>query len=386
MVSSINKPTDINALINSLTIDDTNEKQVVNAIINVMGASGSGKSQFACHVGEYLAKNLTPINTNGKMVVLDSENKSIYAYKSSNYKNNPNSYDFDPMPLPAHYNPMVLTAAIKMAVEKGYSTIVIDTFSKYWNGAGGFLEIVNKHVNKQGKPDSIGGWQKVTPILNELMNTITWASERSHVIVTARADSSIEQVTYTNYKGEQKTKWVEVPMKAQTRKNFKYEFNLVFKLDYEHLVTVDKCRPPFTPIDNLTFEKEGNDTARSYLDRISGIIASGLNGEDLTDLRSVDEIKKTLVDMCKTKQIDMNIIAYEVQKRGFNKLNDMPKDDVISVMNWFSENISYGAKSHPDLQTPEITKPEPEVIETATEIDPEETHNDNPEDDHEIEF
>lgn len=332
----------VKSVLNGLQINTSSKKRVVYATMNIMGASGSGKSRLSYALGEYLAKELTPMQTNGKCLVIDSEKGSSYSYKQDE-ELRPDTYDFDVLEVPAPFHPAVLIQAIQLGINSGYSSIVVDSFTPFWNKKGGILELVNSYQTKAGKFDSIQGWAKITPLLDELTDTITDAGQRCHIIVTTRAKSSLEEVT----DGNGKKRWVEVPMKAQAREDFKYEFNLVASLDYNHVIKIDKCRPPFSSLDNMTFDPLIGESANDYISRFSNIVIRGLNLEDLSDLRTKSEIANGLVDQCKVRQISFDVISYEVQKRGYGSFKEMPKSKMLEFLKWF-DTLEYGCKTHPD--------------------------------------
>jgi len=333
---------DVLSAIQNLQIDTSKKKRVVYGCINVIGASGAGKSHLVSAMGEYLAVKLTPQDTNGKNLFIDTEKESSEVYKRDSEKR-PNTYEFDPLNISAPYHPAVLIAAIKMGLDAGYSCITIDGFTPFWNKRGGILEMVNSYQTKQGKYDSIQGWAKVTPLLDELIETITEASRRCHVIVTTRAKSSVEEIT----DGNGRKKWIEVPMKAQARDDFKYEFNLVLSLDYDHTIRIDKCRPPFNSLDNMRFDFNQREKPEDYIYRFCDLVYRGLNLEDLSDLRTKSEIATGLVDSCKVRQIAFDVISHEVQKRGYGSFKEMPKSEMLKFLIWF-DTLEYGTKTHPD--------------------------------------
>lgn len=333
---------DVLSAIQNLQIDTSKKKRVIYACMNVIGASGSGKSHLVAALGEYLAVKLTPQDTNGRNLFIDTEKESSEVYKRDAEKR-PNTYEFDPLNISAPYHPAVLIHAIKMGLEAGYSSITIDGFTPFWNKRGGILEMVNSYQTKSGKFDSIQGWAKITPLLDELIETITEASRRCHVIVTTRAKSSVEEVVGA----DGRKKWIEVPMKAQAREDFKYEFNLVLSLDYDHTIRIDKCRPPFNSLDNMRFDFNQREKAEDYIYRFCNLVYRGLNLEDLSDLRTKAEIATGLVDQCKVRQISFDVISYEVQKRGYGSFKEMPKSEMLAFLKWF-DTLEYGTKSHPD--------------------------------------
>ena len=352
---------DVQSVLSGLKINTSSKKRVIYACMNIMGASGAGKSRFSYALGEFLAVKLTPQDTNGKCLVIDSEKGSSYSYKRDEEKR-PSTYEFDVLEIPAPYHPAILIQAIKMGIDAGYSSIVVDSFSPFWNKKGGVLELVNSYQTKTGKFDSIQGWAKITPLLDELTNAVTDAAQRCHIIVTTRAKSSLEEITEPSGK----KRWIEVPMKAVARDDFKYEFNLVASIDYDHVVKIDKCRPPFNSLDNLKFEFNQGEYGDNYIYRIAKIIERGLNLEDLSDMRTKAEIATGLVDQCKVRQISFDVISYEVQKRGYGSFKEMPKSVMLEFLTWFN-NLEYGTKTHPDgvknVPTPEET---PETAPTTT--------------------
>src|SRR5690606_5228856 len=120
-----------------------------------------------------LAKGLA--GDGGRIAVIDTENNSAALYADE--------CEFDVLNLDT-FSPEVYVEAIKAAEAAGYDVLVIDSLSHAWMGKDGALELVDKAA-KRYQGNSFAAWRDVTPLHNQLVDTILQA--RLHVIATFRA-------------------------------------------------------------------------------------------------------------------------------------------------------------------------------------------------------
>jgi len=195
-------------------------KEKVKLRMSLSGPSGSGKTYTALEMAVKLAEL-----DNGKVAVIDTEGRSARRYADI--------FSFDVYDMEGNYNPQRLVNAIYAAGEHGYSVLVIDSLSHFWNGSGGVLEIVDK--SQMGK-NKMSGWVKGRPAQNALVDAIIHANV--HIIATMRS----------------KTEWVMEPDehgKIQIRKagvgvvqsnDLEYEFDIAIQLDQAHTLNISKSR------------------------------------------------------------------------------------------------------------------------------------------------
>lgn len=202
----------------------------------IQGPSGSGKTMTALSVATNMAE---------KVALIDTEHGSASKYADQ--------FKFDTVSVTGDYHPDNFIKLLREASEAGYDVVVADSLTLFWNGPGGFLELVDDEAKKI-RGNSYAAWKAVTPIYNRLVQSIL--SAPCHVIVTLRAKQDFLQE-----KDEQtgKTKIVKVGMAAEMRDSFAYEADIEGLMDYEHNFIVGKTR--CRDIDGKVFKKPGKDLA-----------------------------------------------------------------------------------------------------------------------------
>lgn len=184
----------------------------------LIGPSGSGKTYTAIKIGTELG---------GKIAVIDTERGSASKYADE--------FSFDAAEL-ASFDPRYYTAAIKEADAAGYDVLIIDSLSHAWAGVGGALELVDKAKARSQSGNSFTAWKDVTPLHNQLVDTIL--QSRCHVIVTMRAKT--EYVMEADARGKQTPR--KVGLAPIQRDGMEYEFDIVADVDLDHRFIVSKTR------------------------------------------------------------------------------------------------------------------------------------------------
>lgn len=183
------------------------------------GPAGAGKTWTALTIGSYLATA-----DGGRVAVIDSERSSARKYAGD--------FDFDHLTLP-DFDPTTYRDAIRSAIEAGYAVIVIDSLSHAWEGT---LDMKDRVQKRSISKDGFGAWREVTPVHNELVDTILRAP--AHIIATMRTKTE-----YSVDKDENgKTKITRLGLKPQQREGVEYEFDVVGDMDVEHNLIVSKSR------------------------------------------------------------------------------------------------------------------------------------------------
>ena len=184
----------------------------------IMGTAGSGKSLTALILASTLGK---------KIAMIDTEHGSAEMYA--------NSFDFDTLSL-TDYHPHRYIEAIKEAGAAGYEVLIIDSLSHAWSGKGGALELVDQ-ATARNKGSSFGAWRDVTPLQNQLVDSIIGSP--CHVICTLRSK--------TDYQVESeggKTRVRKVGLAPVQRDGMEYEFDFLAEMDADHRLIVTKSRIP----------------------------------------------------------------------------------------------------------------------------------------------
>ena len=188
------------------------------------GGAGSGKTFTALT----LAKNLGT-----KIAVIDTEHGSASKYADI--------FDFDVLELAPPYHPQRFCDAIIDASEDGYDVIIIDSISHAWAGTGGVLELVENAAELSQSKNSYAAWKNITPVQNQLVETILAAP--IHVICTMRAKQE-----YVIVEKEKNGRKIQAPEKIGLapiqRAEFEYEFDVVLMLDQNNIASVMKTRCP----------------------------------------------------------------------------------------------------------------------------------------------
>jgi hypothetical protein len=198
-------------------------KRKLKARVAIDGPTGAGKTWSALKLARAL------VGKKGKIAVIDTEHKTASKYLGEAI----DTFDvdeFESFEIPAYIK------AIKAA--DGYDALVVDSLSHAWAGKGGALEKVDEAAAKiaatsrSGKQDNFGAWREITPMHNELVETLIRFP--GHLIVTMRSKMAYE-------KGAD-GKIVKLGMQPIQRDGVEYEFDVVCDMDIKHNLIVNKTR------------------------------------------------------------------------------------------------------------------------------------------------
>lgn len=191
----------------------------------LIGPSGSGKSYTALALGCRLAESI------GKpCAVIDTERGSASLYADL--------FSFDVLEL-EEFDPRTYVEAIHAAEVAGYGVIVVDSLSHAWTGKGGALELVDRAAKRQQSSNSFGAWREVTPLHNQLVDTVLGSP--AHIIATIRTKTD-----YVQERDERTGKTVvrKVGLAPVQRDGLEYEFTLVGDMDVDNNLIISKTRIP----------------------------------------------------------------------------------------------------------------------------------------------
>lgn len=194
-------------------------KTRAKARVAITGPAGSGKTYSALLIATSLGS---------RVAVIDTEHGSASKYADR--------FVFDSLELD-NYHPQNYIAAINAAVADAYEVVVVDSLSHAWAGTGGILELVDQAAARSQSNNSFGAWKDVTPLQNQLVNTILAAP--IHIIATMRSKTEyvVEQV---NGKSVPR----KVGLAPIQRENVEYEFDIVGQMDMANNMIVQKSRCP----------------------------------------------------------------------------------------------------------------------------------------------
>jgi len=189
----------------------------------ITGPAGAGKTLTGLILGNELAQL-----TSTKLAVIDSERGSASLYSDR--------FAFDVDELTNDQSPQEFVKSIKDAEAEGFGVLVIDSLSHAWIGKNGALKQVDDITARSASNNSYTSWRKVTPIYDELFETIL--NSDMHVIATMR--SKMDYVMETNDRGKKAPK--KVGMAPQIRDGSEFEFTLVGDMNVEHQMIISKSR------------------------------------------------------------------------------------------------------------------------------------------------
>lgn len=195
----------------------------------LIGPAGSGKTFTALKLASYLG---------GRIALVDTEHGSASKYaapEGADAQPELGQFVFDTLALD-DFNPRTYIEAIHAAEEAGYAELILDSLSHAWAGKGGALELVDKLAKKSQSGNKFTAWADITPLQNELIDTILGA--RLNVIATLR--SKTEYVLETNERGKQAPR--KIGIGPVQRDGVDYEFDVVGELDVDNNLIVTKTR------------------------------------------------------------------------------------------------------------------------------------------------
>jgi hypothetical protein len=188
------------------------------------GPAGSGKTYSLLRIATELG---------GPIAYVDTEHGSASKYADL--------FSFD-VTEPGTFDPRELIDTIKAAAEGGYACICIDSLSHYWMGKGGELEMVDNAAKRSQSGNSFAAWKNVTPIHNQLVDSIIAAP--IHVLVSMRTKTEWVIDEVSDRDGKKKKVPRKVGLAPVMRDGIEFEFDVCGDLDQDNTLTVTKSRCP----------------------------------------------------------------------------------------------------------------------------------------------
>lgn len=226
------------------------EKKNLKLRMALCAPAGAGKTYSALSVATALG---------GKIAVVDTEHGSASKYADI--------FKFDVVE-PDVFDPRELIETIRYAEKNGYAHIIIDSLSHYWSGKGGELDMVDAAAARSKSANTFMAWKTVTPVHNELIDTII--SCKINVFVTMRTKT--EYVIETNAAGKQVPR--KVGLAPVMRDGIEYEFDVVGDMDQDNNFVVTKSRCP--ELSNKVINRPGKQIAETLIKWLN----SGVSRED----------------------------------------------------------------------------------------------------------
>lgn len=260
----------------------------------IHGPSGAGKTYSALSIAS---------NLSDKICLVDTETGSASKYGDK--------FDFDVCEFSGDYHPDKLVEFLNEVPKQGYEVIVIDSLTHFWNGTGGFLELVDAESKRAGKQDTFSAWKKVDPIYKRLVHAIHTC--KAHVIITLRAKTE-----YSRENG----KVQKLGLAPEMRDNFQYEMDVEGLLDIDHNLAIGKTR--CDTIDGKVFPKPGKQLAEF----LKAWLGSGAPMRAVSAEPEVNDAADRLVALFEAAANADDITAAKTEA---NKLRDRLKNDAPRV-------------------------------------------------------
>ncbi|MCL6734426.1 AAA family ATPase [Streptomyces neyagawaensis] len=221
-------------------------RETARARIGLQGPAGSGKTKTALRLAEGLAQG-------GPIGLADTERGSALKYAPVPGRPDLGGHTFGHLPMDRH-DPRDLIKVVRAAEEAKLAVLIVDSWSHFWNGRGGLLEIVEEAGSQKGAGGTFGGWRTGNPIEQEMLDALL--NFQGHLIVTMRTkgDYVIE--------GKRVTK---VGVKAVQREGAEYELDVVMDM-VEGTATVTKTR--YEPLNGQVIHHPGEDVAELILEQL----------------------------------------------------------------------------------------------------------------------
>ncbi|MER7807871.1 AAA family ATPase [Streptomyces sp900116325] len=243
-------------------------REQARARIGLQGPAGCGKTKTALRIAEGLAQG-------GQIGLIDTERRSALTYAVVPGKPHLGGHEFGHMPMDS-YDPRNLIQAVHEAEQARLTVLIVDSWSHFWNGRGGLLEIVENAGS--GALGTFGGWKKGNPIEQDMLDALLNFS--GHLIVTMRTKTD-----YVIDESGPKKKITKVGTKVVQRESSDYELGLIIDM-VEGTGTVTKTR--YEVLEGLSIHHPGEELGQQVLEQLGqGVdpveaIVDELTVEDLT--------------------------------------------------------------------------------------------------------
>lgn len=195
-------------------------KRATHLRLALIGPAGSGKTYSALAIAAALDR---------RVALIDTEHGSASKYA--------NLWNFDTLELDT-FHPQTYMDAIRTAESARYDVLILDSLSHAWSGKDGALELVDRAARKLKTANTFAAWRDITPLHNQLVNTILGA--QLHIIATMR--TKMEYAQERDEKG--RTVIRKIGLAPVQRDGIEYEFDVVGDLDLENVLTISKSRCP----------------------------------------------------------------------------------------------------------------------------------------------
>lgn len=331
------------------------ERPKMNARALFQGPQGSGKTWTMLSVARHLTKG-----TEGRILVMDTERESALTYADV--------FSFKHLPWRPPYSPDELTQTLDQLaaswVQSPDDVIIIDSFSHFWMGTGGILDIANGRVQ--------GGWDKARPLQQALVEQIL--AMPCHVLLGARMKNTV--LVSDNGKSIE-----NIGLTITQDEALGYELNIVVQMDQQHGISVMKSRTPAVPVGRLYPGGHESALAEQYAEWLAG----GVPPANREDVEAIVEVFAGISDAVRRKALKDGFVE------AFGMPHSLTAEQVPGARAWLKDQgapVGEGPAAGDQPTTSSAPDAEPEQGQEGG--DPEqgdglpdepEFHDGNPEDD-----
>lgn len=287
-------------------------KSQSRARVALMGPPGSGKTFSALNMAQHMG---------ARVILIDTERGSASKYADE--------FDFEVLELDT-FNPKTYIAAIRAAEEAGADVIIIDSLSHAWIGKDGALEMVDKATASATNKNSFTAWKEVTPLHNQLVETILRA--KAHVFVTLRTKT--EYVIEPNERGRLVPR--KVGLAALQRDGIEYEFDICGVLDTDNNLTITKTRCRALSPNEIIRQpgKNVSDKLKAWLTDGAPLADAPESGDTtLADLRARVLTGLTHIGLSESHS---KVVTRMVEKYGVTKIELLTEEQLIDLDRYIS--------------------------------------------------
>ena len=206
----------------------------LKARLMLSGPAGAGKTRSGLEIAQVLGE---------RILVIDTERESALTYADE--------FAFTHLPWHEPFDPRELGQTLVEAAAD-YDTIMVDSFSHFWTGTGGTLDIADGRF---------GGWKTARPAQVDAVTGILSAGCHIIICVRSKMEYAAEEVEQN---GRKKQVVKKLGMAPQQDGTLEYELNLAAEIDIDHRISVSKSRTTAVPVGRTFAPGHARDLAKVY--------------------------------------------------------------------------------------------------------------------------
>jgi len=205
----------------------------------IVGGGGKGKTTAAIKIATGIG---------GKICLVDTENKNATIYS--------HRFKFDIGEIKRPFEVRKFVDAITQ-MEKSHDILILDQISSAWE----WMLEVKKGLDAGNKSKALFNWNEIAPEYRALRDAIIDC--KIHIICVMRGKVKVDMKK--GHDGQSQS--TEIPISAVQRKDLKFEFDLVFKINDRHLAYRDKDKTDvFGNLNGFEIGKGTGEQIKKWLD------------------------------------------------------------------------------------------------------------------------